>query len=93
LQQCLADYLALELQRAERLVYENAHFVAPVPFRAVWPFETLVVSRRHIAGLDESATVRKFMMGFEPPGMPRRDLTPEQAARTLRELPARHYLD
>lgn len=148
----LNDYLALELERAERLVYENAHFVALVPFWAVWPFEILVISRRHVTGLDllagderdaladllrqltirydnlfripfpytmgfhqrptdglehegchlhahfyppllRSATVRKFMVGFEMLGMPQRDLTPEQAARRLRELPARHYLD
>jgi len=148
----LGDYLSLELERAERVVCENAHFVALVPFWAVWPFETLVVSRRHVGGLDQlegaerdaladllrrlttlydnlfrvpfpysmgfhqrptdgrehagchlhahfyppllrSATVRKFMVGFELLGMPQRDLTPEQAARRLRELPARHYLD
>jgi galactose-1-phosphate uridylyltransferase len=40
-----------------------------------------------------SATIRKFMVGFEMPGMPQRDLTPEQAARRLRQLPAKHYLD
>jgi UDPglucose--hexose-1-phosphate uridylyltransferase len=40
-----------------------------------------------------SATVRKFMVGFEMLGMPQRDVTPEQAARMLRALPAKHYLD
>jgi UDPglucose--hexose-1-phosphate uridylyltransferase len=148
----LGDYLALELERDERLVYENAHFVALVPFWAVWPFETLIISRRHVTGLDllsdderealadllrqltirydnlfrvpfpytmgfhqrptdgleheahhlhahfyppllRSATVRKFMVGFEMLGMPQRDVTPEQAARTLRELPSKHYRD
>jgi UDPglucose--hexose-1-phosphate uridylyltransferase len=33
-----------------------------------------------------SATVKKFMVGFEMLGMPQRDLTPEQAARRLRTL-------
>ncbi len=33
-----------------------------------------------------SATVRKFMVGFELLGEPQRDITPEQAARRLREL-------
>ena len=148
----LGDYLALELERAERVVYENRHFVALVPFWAVWPFETLVVSRRHVQSLEQlegderdgladmlrqlttrydnlfrvpfpysmgfhqrptdggghegchlhahfyppllrSAAVRKFMVGFELLGMPQRDVTPEQAARRLRELPAAHYLD
>ncbi|HEX8500295.1 MAG TPA: UDP-glucose--hexose-1-phosphate uridylyltransferase [Pyrinomonadaceae bacterium] len=148
----LGDYLALELERAERVVYQNRHFVAVVPFWAVWPFETLVVSRRHVQSLEQlepderdgladllrqlttrydnlfrvpfpysmgfhqrptdgqrhegshlhahfyppllrSATVRKFMVGFELLGMPQRDLTPEQAAQRLRDLPERHYLD
>ena len=31
-----------------------------------------------------SATVRKFMVGFEMLGEPQRDLTPEQAAERLR---------
>jgi UDPglucose--hexose-1-phosphate uridylyltransferase len=34
-----------------------------------------------------SATVRKFMVGFELLGMPQRDITPESAAARLRELP------
>ncbi len=38
-----------------------------------------------------SATVRKFMVGYEMLGEPQRDLTAEQAARRLRELPERHY--
>ncbi len=40
-----------------------------------------------------SATVKKFMVGFEMLGSPQRDITPEQAAERLRALPARHYLD
>jgi UDPglucose--hexose-1-phosphate uridylyltransferase len=31
-----------------------------------------------------SATVRKFMVGFEMLGMPQRDITPEDAAQRLR---------
>lgn len=141
----LADYLALELAQGERLVCANEHFVALVPFWAVWPFETMVVSRRPVADLtaladDErdglaavlkelvsrydalfqvnfpysmgfhqaptdgqdhpgwhlhahflppllrSATVRKFMVGFELLGEPQRDITPEQAATRLRDV-------
>ena len=40
-----------------------------------------------------SATVRKFMVGFEMLGTPQRDITPEAAAQRLRELPEQHYLD
>ncbi len=38
-----------------------------------------------------SATVRKFMVGYEMLGMPQRDITPESAAARLRELPDVHY--
>jgi UDPglucose--hexose-1-phosphate uridylyltransferase len=38
-----------------------------------------------------SASVRKFMVGFELLGEPQRDITPEQAAQRLRSLEERHY--
>ena len=38
-----------------------------------------------------SATVKKFMVGYEMLAMPQRDITAEQAARRLRELPQIHY--
>ncbi len=38
-----------------------------------------------------SATVRKFMVGYEMLSMPQRDLTPETAAARLRELSEIHY--
>jgi UDPglucose--hexose-1-phosphate uridylyltransferase len=148
----LADYLALELEEATRIVVSNEHFVALVPFWAVWPFETLVISRRPAGALPDltmderagladilralttrydnlfqvsfpysmgfhqrptdgvahpewhlhahfyppllrSATVRKFMVGFELLAEPQRDITAESAAERLRELPAEHYRD
>src|SRR5260221_9969826 len=49
----LCDYLSLEIKSAERLVCQNKDFVALVPFWAVWPFETLVLGRRHATGLDQ----------------------------------------
>ena len=146
----LADYLAQELELGERLICENQHFVALVPFWAVWPFEAMVISRRHIGALPElaaeerralaeickrlatrydnlfqtsfpysmgfhqrptngaaqqhwhlhahflppllrSATVRKFMVGYELLGEPQRDITAEQAAARLRALSEVHY--
>ncbi|ACY47394.1 UDP-glucose--hexose-1-phosphate uridylyltransferase [Rhodothermus marinus] len=146
----LADYLALELRLDQRIVCANDHFVALVPFWAVWPFETLVISRRPVPSLLEltdaerdgladllkrllvrydnlfqisfpysagfhqaptdgrphpewhlhlhvyppllrSATIRKFMVGYEMLGMPQRDLTPEMAAARLRALSEVHY--
>jgi UDPglucose--hexose-1-phosphate uridylyltransferase len=38
-----------------------------------------------------SATVKKFMVGYEMFASPQRDITPEQAADTLRALPNIHY--
>jgi UDPglucose--hexose-1-phosphate uridylyltransferase len=38
-----------------------------------------------------SATVRKFMVGYEMLGMPQRDITPEAAAARLRDLSNIHY--
>ncbi|MEH6582938.1 MAG: UDP-glucose--hexose-1-phosphate uridylyltransferase [Halioglobus sp.] len=38
-----------------------------------------------------SATVKKFMVGYEMLCEPQRDLTPEQAAHRLRDLPNQHY--
>jgi UDPglucose--hexose-1-phosphate uridylyltransferase len=38
-----------------------------------------------------SATVRKFMVGYELLAMPQRDITPESAAERLRSLSDKHY--
>ncbi len=146
----LCDYVALEVgpQEGIRVVFQNEHFVVLVPFWAIWPFETLIVSRRHVGHLPEiarnpaeraaladalrrltarydnlfgvrfpysmgfhqsptdgqphpewhfhahfyppllrSATVRKFMVGYEMLGTPQRDLTAEDSAARLRQLP------
>lgn len=40
-----------------------------------------------------SATIRKFLVGFELLGSPQRDITPESAAERLRNLTEIHYLD
>ncbi len=145
-QQCLlCEYLRIEKSSGERLVFENEHFVVLVPFWAVWPFETLILPRQHMADIsrltveqneqladvlqkltscydrlfdtpfpysmgfhqqptdgqphDEwhlhahffppllrSASIRKFMVGFELLGTPQRDITPEFAAERLRTL-------
>jgi UDPglucose--hexose-1-phosphate uridylyltransferase len=49
----LCDYLALEMVSGERLVYVNDWFCALVPFWAIWPFETIILSKRHATGLDD----------------------------------------
>lgn len=146
----LCDYLAVELAAGERIVFENEHFVALVPWWAVWPFEAMLLCRRHFGSMPEmtaeerealadalkrlstrfdnlfstdfpytmgfhqsptdgethpewhfhahyfppllrSATVRKFMVGFEMLGMPQRDITPESAAERLRACAESHF--
>lgn len=49
----LVDYLQAELAATERIVTSNAHWVAVVPFWAVWPFELLILPRRAVAAFDE----------------------------------------
>ncbi|MDE3236631.1 MAG: UDP-glucose--hexose-1-phosphate uridylyltransferase [Bacteroidota bacterium] len=146
----LSDYLQLELQQQERIVCANEHFVALVPFWAVWPYETMIISRRQVrhvaeftkeeniglaqllqsltvrydnlfstsfpysAGIHQmpvndgdhpewhwhmhfyppllrSATVKKFMVGYEMLASPQRDITPEAAAEKLKALSEVHY--
>ncbi len=146
----LVDYARQEAEKQERLVVENEHWLAVVPFWAVWPFETLLMPRRHVLRLPDladserdaladilkrllikydnlfetsfpysmgwhgapcdandnhhwqlhahfyppllrSATVKKFMVGFEMLGEAQRDLTSEQAAQRLRDLSSIHY--
>ncbi|XP_027471533.1 galactose-1-phosphate uridylyltransferase isoform X2 [Zalophus californianus] len=121
----LMEYGHQELLRKERLVLTSEHWLVLVPFWAVWPFQTLLLPRRHVRRLPEltpaerdgaptgskaganwdhwqlhahyyppllrSATVRKFMVGYEMLAQAQRDLTPEQAAERLRTVPEVHY--
>lgn len=146
----LCDYGALEEERGERIVCANKAFVALVPFWAVWPFEVMVLPRRHLQDLNamsadektlfaeilrrvtvrydnvfqvsfpyssgihqaptaggpypewhlhmhfyppllRSATVKKFMVGYEMLANPQRDVTAEFSAAKLREQSEVHY--
>jgi UDPglucose--hexose-1-phosphate uridylyltransferase len=161
----LLDYAELETYQQERIVIENEAWLAVVPYWAVWPFETLLLPRRHVLRLPDltdserdaladilkrlltkydnlfetsfpysmgwhgaptgpsagfakhpggvgrvqedyshwqlhahfyppllrSATVKKFMVGYEMLSEPQRDLTAEQAAERLRALSEIHY--
>ncbi len=146
----LCDYVAKELSIQARIVLENESFVALAPFWATWPFETMILPKKHvpdIAGLSEenrgdladimnkmsirfdnlfetdfpysmgihqrptdddphdewhfhihyyppllrSATIKKFMVGYELLAMPQRDFTPEESARRLRACADVHY--
>jgi len=47
-QSLLGAYLQMELAKKERIVVENEDFVALVPYWAVWPYETMIISKRHV---------------------------------------------
>jgi UDPglucose--hexose-1-phosphate uridylyltransferase len=49
----LGDYLQQELNAKERIVLENESFVALVPYWAVWPFEAMIVPKRHVTSILE----------------------------------------
>lgn len=55
----LADYLAAELRENERVLFENEHFVALVPFWAVWPFEAMIVPKRAAPRISDLSDAEK----------------------------------
>jgi UDPglucose--hexose-1-phosphate uridylyltransferase len=144
----LCEYQEIEESVGERVVVRNESFVAVMPFWAVWPFELMILPRRHVTRLEDfteversdfaailkavtatydqvfdspfpysmglhpapsdgeehsewqfhahfyppllrSASIRKFMVGYELLGSPQRDITPESAAETLRQAALR----
>ncbi len=148
----LCDYLGMEQKEGTRIVCENEDYAALVPFWAVWPFETLLLSKAHVRDLTvlsdsarsnladilkrlttrydnlfevpfpysmgfhqaptdgephtewhlhahfyppllRSATIRKFMVGYEMLAGPQRDITPETAAQRLRDVGEVHYTE
>jgi len=141
----LCEYARLERSAGERVVEENQAFLTVVPFWAVWPFETMVIVKRHLSSIEQltgeerdgladilkrttarydrlfdvpfpysmgfhqrptdgaahdehhlhlhfyppllrSATVRKFLVGYEMLATPQRDITAESAAARLRTV-------
>ncbi|KAI9152110.1 galactose-1-phosphate uridylyltransferase [Paramyrothecium foliicola] len=148
----LEDYVKLELAKKERVVWENDGFAVICPWWAVWPFEVIIIPKRHIRALvdfkDEerlqfaeaihqvtrrydnlfecsfpyssgihqaplngtaeeienayfhmhfyppllrSATVKKFLVGYELMAEPQRDITPEQATVRLQNCGGELY--
>ena len=58
----LVDYLAEELRQDERVVLADEHWAVVVPYWATWPFETLLLPRRHVLRLpDLTATERSSL--------------------------------
>ena len=44
----LADYVEHESVKKDRIVVENEHWLAVVPFWAAWPFETILIAKDDI---------------------------------------------
>ena len=44
----LMDYVELEMEKRVRIIEENDHWLGVVPYWAIWPFETLLLPRRHV---------------------------------------------
>lgn len=58
----LEAYAALESKKKERVVFENESFLAVCPWWATWPFETMVVSKKHKRALvDLNATEKAHL--------------------------------
>ncbi|CAG8484259.1 7418_t:CDS:2 [Paraglomus occultum] len=59
----LCEYTRMELEKKlERIVCENASFVCLVPFWAVWPYETMIISKRHITSLVDLTQEEKIAL-------------------------------
>lgn len=141
----LQSYVEQELKEGTRIISENDSFVTLVPFWAVWPYEAMIIPKRHMnhilqmsekekedfaqqlktltqkydalfdtsfpysSGIHQSptdgneykewhwhmsfyppllrsATIKKFMVGYEMFAMPQRDITAELAAEKLKSL-------
>ncbi len=56
----LSDYVELELIKNERIVCYNDSFFVIVPFWAIWPYETIIISRRHVKSILEFSEEEKY---------------------------------
>jgi UDPglucose--hexose-1-phosphate uridylyltransferase len=58
----LYDYLEKELETGERLVVSNGHWVALVPYWGFWPFETMLLPRRHVLRLTDLSEAEQISL-------------------------------
>lgn len=49
----LEDYAKLECETVERVVFENQRFVVVCPWWAVWPFEVMIIAKKHKRALPD----------------------------------------
>jgi UDPglucose--hexose-1-phosphate uridylyltransferase len=55
----LSEYLMQEIEAQIRIVCENDHFIAVVPFWAAWPYEAMIISRRHFQHIGQMTEEEK----------------------------------
>lgn len=56
----LADYVKVELEKKERIVFVNKSMLVVCPWWATWPFEVMIVTKEHKRALvDLSASERE----------------------------------
>lgn len=58
----IADILTEEQKRGERIVYQNEHWTIVVPFWAVWPFETLLMSHHPVQWIHQLEEAERFAL-------------------------------
>ena len=58
----LRDYLTTELKSSEKIILENEDFVALVPFWAVWPYETMIISKRVMGNILQFSNSEKLSL-------------------------------
>ena len=58
----LPDYAATESREGERVILENDAWLAVVPFWAVWPFESLLLPRRHVRSWQDLVTEERDLL-------------------------------
>jgi UDPglucose--hexose-1-phosphate uridylyltransferase len=49
----LEDYAKLEVEKDERIVFQNSSFLVVCPWWAIWPFEVMILSKRNKRALVE----------------------------------------
>jgi len=58
----LQQYVEDELKEGTRIVSENNNFVTLIPFWAVWPYEAMIVPKRHMPSINELTSEKKKVL-------------------------------
>ncbi|MCL4171431.1 UNVERIFIED_CONTAM: hypothetical protein GTU68_045482, partial [Idotea baltica] len=56
----LADYIQQEIELNERIILKNDHFVALIPYWAVWPYEAMIVPIKQYQHIGQLNTIEKI---------------------------------